>query len=130
MATISAVQQSYIVSFKRQTQTYQITLHSFCTALSEHLYAEFLFLYMKLTNAGRINPDFEAGRGTGDELTAETPFFFTSLAVLIGSTAHDSTFGEAFLSQHRWRGEKDNPNSSLTSCAEHILLKPAGAAPL
>lgn len=130
-------------------------------AFSEHLYWRFylkatrkpsyltcyVFLFslshMTPANPGRINPDCRTGRGNEAELTAETPFLPLAVrAVLIGSTAHDSTFGEAFLSQCRWKkkkkaeegggGEKkkkDNPNSSLTSCAEHILLKPAGAAP-
>lgn len=44
--------------------------------------------------------------------------------------APDNTFGEDFLSQHSRGGKKSiNPSSSLTGCAEHILLKPAWAVP-
>lgn len=81
---------------------------------------------MKLISAEKVNPDFEKGRGTEAELTAETFFLpLTGRVVLICSTAHHSTFSIIVR-----MGEKDNTNCSPTSCAEHILLKPAGAGPL
>lgn len=43
-----------------------------------------------VANTGRIKTDFDTG---------DTPLPLAERAVLIGSTAHDSTFSEAFLSQ-------------------------------
>lgn len=67
------------------TQENKIILSTECEEVTEFL---FLLSHMKLANAGRINPDFETGRGD------RSPFLLplAERAVLIGSTAHDSAF--------------------------------------
>lgn len=63
------------------------------------MHSVFLFLlsHVDLANTWSIKTDFDI----------RDPFQpLAERAVLIGSTAHDSTFGEAFLSQRRRRGAR------------------------
>lgn len=73
----------------------------------DHLHIMLLYLISCTAftqgGTGKIKLDFgKCTGGIGAELTAETLFLsLKERALLIGSSVHDSTFGKAFLSQHR-----------------------------